>query len=242
MKLSERIDPTFIFKDGLNFDDYYYHYKECFGNSDYDKKCCTCKYFKKSLVHLNNRLSTQFVCGNTAYVGDPVVSPTGPTYCYGKNIKLRWELHKNLDIEYHFHKHADINLAKDDDLYEVYEYNTGKMKTKTRKVPDRFLFLEYECEEEYEVPDIVYYIVKNKTYYLCSSRFYEDYYENTSFIPLTDFRRLLNTKYLVTLTDFEKAYKVIERLDYQKATSGTLVYTTGDTLEDKYKILESNKS
>jgi hypothetical protein len=183
-----------------------------------------------------------FVCGNPVYKRVPVVSPTGRTYCYGTNGVRRWELHKHLDIEYHVHKHANINVAKDDDLYEIYEYNTGKLKTKTRKVSGKFWFFNLEYDEEYEDYDVIYYIVKNKKYYLCSSKYYDNTYYNCSFIPLTDFRRLLNTTYLVTLTDFEKAYKKIESLDYKKATKGTLIYTTGDSLEDKFKKLERNKS
>ena len=233
MKLSEKIEPTLIFRNEFNFDDYYHHYKDCLG-SRYNWKCCTCKHFQSR--------TSYFVCGNPSYKGDPRVSPTGPTYCYSKNNNSRWELHQNLDIEYHFHKHKDINVAKDDDLYEVYEYNTGKMKTRTRKVPQKFLFFQLEYDEEYEVPDIVYYIVKNKKYYLCAKDFYGNNYYNTSFIPLTDFRRLLNTNYLVTFAKFEKAYEAIELLDYQKATKGTLIYTTGDSLEDKFKKLERNKS
>ena len=124
-------------------------------------------------------------------------------------------------------------------MYEIYEYNTGELVTKIKKQNVRFLFFNFSIDRQCEEREILYYVVKNKKYYYCSDNW--ERWGTHAFIPLTDFRTMIH-KVLATYDNYEDAIKIVEKLDYQKAEQGNLIYTTGDILENKFIELESEAS
>lgn len=231
-----------IEKTGWNFDDYYEEYFEALKKND----CMTCKYYHK----IANSSQCRFKRMDSGFYKQ-VSDYNGPN-CIENGGTSNWEPIAPLDIDSYFLLHEDINEKKDTDLYEIYEYATGRSIKEKRTKVKTFLFIPYIHEYFVDKPEVIYYILKNKKYYLCNSGTWElsfvkrfkSFCNPRGFLPLTDFRRILNTPYLCTFTDYDKAVKMVETLDCQKKQQGTIVYTnenTIDTLTQKFIELEKEE-
>lgn len=224
MRYSEKIDQRLIFNsDELNYDDYLIEYKDALKNRD----CITCKFA------LNTGYMSQLEC-NHPELKTKTIKPFNGPECERRTYYSRWTVKSRLDVDYYIHKHEDVNQKLSSDIYDIYEYNTGQMIRKTKTVNQSFVFFNRSYEQYYDDYRVIFYIVKNQKYYYCQSR----RSCTSGFIPLTDFRRVVDYG-LVVFEDYQKAIKIVEQLDYQKAEKGTLIYTTGDILENKFMQLET---
>jgi hypothetical protein len=205
--------------DYSNYDDIIDNYSEYIQK----ESCFTCKHYDYGMgIHPK--------CHHECKL---IYDTTGNPQCFSKRrmkFPTYWEPDDRLTIEYHIKKHDDLNDCKPSDTYDIYMYDHGG--TREKWIQKYFLGI-FEYDSYVQVPNQVYYIVKNNKYYYCGNS------KCKGFIPLPDFNRVVGSG-LLTWDDKQIPIDFVERWIYKSRKNGELVYTTTDPLEDKFKNFEAN--
>lgn len=223
----EHLKPNFTLPPSKSSTAYYDALRKLYGGSIQQKSCTTCKYFelefgihpiclvgkKPKYLELTEKLDSFPACARRS-----------------SSSYSDWSISKVFSVNHQIDLYAELNKDRNSDYYEVYEHFTGE----TREVQDGWFRVKEEKVK-------FFYILKNGVGYYCSGewdRVLKDY--KTGFIPLDDFKEVTSI-----LKKYESAGEAIAQCELFNSwgnPNGNLIYSTGDSLEARFRALEKKKS
>ena len=197
---------------------------ESFGKAIDQKSCSTCDHFRQEYgiyPRCSAEGSDQVPSGWKVLFPEKGLETKGQcTTNYVKSPK--WKICKGLQIETFLKSNSQLNEFLEGDLYEVYEHFTGDFI----QVPSGWFSMK-------KVRESFFYILKNGQGYFCKS----PHSLERGFLPLDDFTTMVE-RGLITYTNASEAIEQCETFSSWGNKKGNLVYSTGDSLESRFRKLE----
>ena len=142
----------------------------------------------------------------------------------------KWWINPIFTVNHQIENNEELNEFRESDYYEVYEHFTGEVKKES---------VGWFSKKEVKVS--FFYILKNGVGYYCHGEW--DHSTNSlrnGFIPLDDHKDALNI--LIKYDSAEEAISQCELFNSWGNKHGNLIYSTGDSLEAKFRELEKRRA